>query len=65
MKGHILASVFDVEEDDQLAQVTFPALALLISGGHTEMVMMDAWGSYEKIGQTRGGSTDKIVIFFL
>lgn len=52
MEGHILASIFDVVEDDKLAKVTFPAIALLISGGHTELVLMKEWGSYEKVGQT-------------
>ncbi len=52
MEGHILASIFDVERDDQLADITFPALSLLISGGHTEFVLMNNWGHYEKIGQT-------------
>ena len=64
MEGHILASIFDVEEDDQLAQIGFPTLALLISGGHTELVLMKNWGEYEKIGQTRddavGEAFDKV-----
>jgi N6-L-threonylcarbamoyladenine synthase len=64
MEGHILASVFDVEEDNELAKVAFPALALLISGGHTEMVLMNKWGAYEKVGQTRddavGEAFDKV-----
>lgn len=64
MEGHILASVYDVEEDDQLAQIAFPALALLISGGHTELVLMKDWCQYEKIGQTRddavGEAFDKV-----
>lgn len=52
MEGHILASVFDVEKDDALAPIELPALALLISGGHTELIMMSDWGTYEKVGQT-------------
>ena len=64
MEGHILASVFDVVEDDKLAQVLFPAIALLISGGHTELVLMKRWGLYEKIGQTKddavGEAFDKV-----
>lgn len=52
MEGHILASIFDVEEDDKLSQVSFPAISLLISGGHTEIILMKDWGEYEKIGQT-------------
>lgn len=32
--------------------VKFPALALLISGGHTELVLSKDWHQYEVIGQT-------------
>lgn len=53
MEGHILASVYDVEDENKLSELVFPALALLVSGGHTELVLMKDWGQYEKIGQTR------------
>lgn len=47
-----------------LSPVTFPALALLISGGHSELVLMQDWMAYEKIGQTRddavGEAFDKV-----
>lgn len=48
MEGHI-ASVLLSEKSD----VAFPALALLISGGHTEIVAIENWGKYEVIGKTR------------
>ncbi len=61
MEGHILASVFD---NHKLESLTFPALALLVSGGHTEMILMTTWGEYQKIGQTRddavGEAFDKV-----
>lgn len=64
MEGHILASVYDVDRDDQLADISFPTLALLISGGHTELINMNDWGRYEKIGETRddavGEAFDKV-----
>lgn len=64
MEGHILASVFDVVEDDMLASVAFPAIALLISGGHTELILMHSWTRFEKIGQTKddavGEAFDKV-----
>jgi N6-L-threonylcarbamoyladenine synthase len=64
MEGHILASLYDVVEDNKLAAIEFPALALLISGGHTELVLMRDWTTYEKIGQTRddavGEAFDKV-----
>lgn len=50
MEGHILSSVF---QGDHLGALTFPALALLISGGHTEFILMKEFGVYEKIGSTR------------
>ena len=64
MEGHILASIYDVERDDMLSDISFPAIALLISGGHTELINMSDWGTYDKIGQTRddavGEAFDKV-----
>lgn len=64
MEGHVLASLFDVEVDNGLAPIVFPAIALLISGGHTELVLMRDWIKYEKIGETRddavGEAFDKV-----
>tara|TARA_B100002051_G_scaffold276205_1_gene323195 strand:+ start:18744 stop:19928 length:1185 start_codon:yes stop_codon:yes gene_type:complete len=64
MEGHILASIFDAERDDQLSDINFPAISLLISGGHTELVLMKDWSNYQKIGQTRddavGEAYDKV-----
>lgn len=61
MEGHVYASLFDGE---RLAAPAFPLLALLISGGHTELVVMHDWGKYEKVGQTRddavGEAFDKV-----
>jgi len=36
-----------------MTQPEFPALALLISGGHTELVLIREFGKYEVIGKTR------------
>jgi len=64
MEGHILASIYDVERDDMLSEINFPAVALLISGGHTELINMSNWGVYDKVGQTRddavGEAFDKV-----
>jgi N6-L-threonylcarbamoyladenine synthase len=61
MEGHILVSVFD---GHHMGSLTFPALALLVSGGHTELILMKDWGTYEKVGQTRddavGEAFDKV-----
>ncbi len=64
MEGHIYASLFDVVEDNMLAQIAFPAISLLISGGHTELVLMRNWLHFEKVGQTKddavGEAFDKV-----
>ncbi len=47
-----------------LAVPHYPSLALLISGGHTELVLMPKRGAYEILGQTRddavGEAFDKV-----
>ncbi len=61
MEGHIMLSIAN---ETGLKPFEFPALALLISGGHTELVLMRAFGEYEIIGQTRddaaGEAFDKV-----
>lgn len=61
MEGHILSSLF---RDGKIENVKLPLLALLISGGHTELVRMNSWLSYELMGQTRddavGEAFDKV-----
>lgn len=61
MEGHVLASVFN---GSTLAHLDFPALSLLISGGHTELIKLKDWRHYEKIGATRddavGEAFDKV-----
>jgi N6-L-threonylcarbamoyladenine synthase len=48
----------------EFRNLQFPLLALLVSGGHTELVLTKNYGQYEKIGQTRddavGEAFDKV-----
>lgn len=37
---------------DKVGDQQFPALGFLISGGHTELILVKDWGEYEKIGET-------------
>lgn len=64
MEGHILSSVIGDDKNFTLPTLEIPALALLISGGHTELVLMRDWMRYEVIGQTRddavGEAFDKV-----
>lgn len=49
MEGHFLSSLI---ENEKLADIELPVLGLLISGGHTEFVVMNEWMKYETIGST-------------
>jgi N6-L-threonylcarbamoyladenine synthase len=57
MEGHILSVLIDSEisekQEINIRDFEFPSLALLISGGHTELVLIKDWLDYEKIGTTR------------
>jgi N6-L-threonylcarbamoyladenine synthase len=59
MEGHILSVLTQTNEP-----VQFPALSLLISGGHTELVLMNDWQSRQVIGETKddaiGEAFDKV-----
>ena len=54
MEGHIYASLIQKQPDDSfvIAEPDFPRLSLLISGGHTELVLSDSEHNYTKIGKT-------------
>lgn len=66
MEGHIYSSVLKKHggASYDIPDITFPILSLLISGGHTELVLARSWGAYELIGETRddaiGEAFDKV-----
>ncbi|KXH78533.1 tRNA (adenosine(37)-N6)-threonylcarbamoyltransferase complex transferase subunit TsaD [Sporosarcina sp. HYO08] len=55
--GHIYAN-------ELVQRMEFPLLALIVSGGHTELVLMEQHGSFKLIGETRddaaGEAYDKV-----
>ena len=51
MEGHIF-SVFGNRKKFQIPNIKFPILALLVSGGHTELVLVKKWMDYKIIGET-------------
>lgn len=54
MEGHIIAGLISVSDDIyEVVEPTFPACALLISGGHTELVHIPKLRTYKVIGKTR------------
>jgi N6-L-threonylcarbamoyladenine synthase len=62
MEGHIVSTLISNDFTNQ--KLEFPALALLISGGHTELVLINEWQKYKILGQTRddavGEAFDKV-----
>lgn len=78
MEGHVCAALAQLvgNENDNIRtnandsqqlvvpQIELPLLSLLISGGHTELVLSNEWGSYELLGATRddavGEAFDKV-----
>lgn len=59
MEGHVFSVLYNLDRPMQ-----FPALALLVSGGHTELVHVRGFGDYEIIGETQddavGEAYDKV-----
>lgn len=57
MAGHLMAA-------RQVKELTYPLMALLVSGGHTELVYVPQAGDYKIIGETRddavGEAYDKV-----
>ena len=67
MEGHIVAALLEnSQKKDKISipKINFPVLALLISGGHTELVLMKNWLTYKILGSTRddavGEAFDKV-----
>ncbi|MEE3003345.1 MAG: tRNA (adenosine(37)-N6)-threonylcarbamoyltransferase complex transferase subunit TsaD, partial [Pseudomonadota bacterium] len=46
LEAHISVSLLDTE------QISYPFLALLVSGGHTQIILAHEFGKYEIIGET-------------
>src|SRR3989338_4137552 len=58
MEGHMTAVLLQNggisnSQFPSFKQIEFPAIALLVSGGHTELVLIKKWGDYKIIDETR------------
>jgi N6-L-threonylcarbamoyladenine synthase len=74
IEGHIYANMIRVSSNNQItitkqisnlkSQISFPALCLVVSGGHTQLVLMKNHLKYEIVGQTlddaAGEAFDKV-----
>jgi len=59
IEGHMLAPLLDAPDED-----VFPAVALIVSGGHTSLFHARAFGRYKRLGRTlddaAGEAFDKV-----
>lgn len=68
MLGHLASALFKYKDNEPHSLVSidyqYPIIALLISGGHTEIILSKEPNKYEKVGQTKddaiGEAFDKV-----
>jgi len=64
MEAHLLSSFAKNSKGKGGAKPKFPALGLLVSGGHTQIVLMNDFGRYKLLGETlddaAGEAFDKV-----
>jgi len=54
LEGHIIAAISGENSKFEIRNSKFlPAIALVVSGGHTQLILMKKFGSYKIIGETR------------
>ncbi len=62
LEGHVYANW--LETGDDFLDPAFPLLALIVSGGHSDLVLMRGHGDYARLGRTRddaaGEAFDKV-----
>ncbi len=55
LEGHLLSSLAANRLGKaplRQEEIDFPALGLIVSGGHTEIVLIEGWGKYQVVGAT-------------
>ncbi len=62
LEGHVYANWLETNPGDE--EPTFPLVALIVSGGHSDLVLSDGHGRYRRLGRTRddaaGEAFDKV-----
>ena len=64
LEGHLISPLLTPLGKESRVSASFPAVGLIVSGGHTELVHMEGWGNYMVLGRTRddaaGEAFDKV-----
>lgn len=53
LEGHLMAAFLHRPGEVPAAQEIYPTLGLIASGGHSDLVLLEAPGEYRTVGQTR------------
>lgn len=64
LEAHIYSAWLDTEEKNDRGKPKFPLIALIVSGGHTELILMTEHLKYQRLGSTlddaAGEAFDKV-----
>lgn len=64
LSGHIMSALLPNGKSGEIKKISWPALALVVSGGHTELVLVKDYTAFSKVGGTvddaAGESFDKV-----
>lgn len=52
IEGHIYSNWLAREDEEEIEEPPFPAVCLIVSGGHTELLLVQRPGVYEVLGRT-------------
>ncbi len=53
IEAHIFVNFIDKSQISNLKSQIFPAICLVVSGGHTQLILMKGFGKYQILGETR------------
>jgi len=53
LEAHVLANWLGENQTPNIKNEIFPAICLIVSGGHTQLVLVQDFGKYKNIGETR------------
>jgi N6-L-threonylcarbamoyladenine synthase len=53
LEAHIYANWLNASVEAKSSKVEFPCLCLIVSGGHSDLILMRGHGQFEKVGRTR------------
>jgi N6-L-threonylcarbamoyladenine synthase len=61
MEGHVYANWLNVDTDNQsFKRPQFPALALVVSGGHSQIMLFHSHSNYEIVGETQDDAAGEV-----